>query len=456
MALGRRDGEREELWVATTDLPRSPGHPFYRALNGLLREIDFDRRVEALCESFYAKTGRPSIPPGVYFRMLFVGYFEGIDSQRGIAWRCQDSLSLREFLGVAIAERTPDHSSLTVIRQRLPLSVYEEVFTLVLSAAREKGLLSGKLVGVDSTLIEANAAMKSIVRKDTGEDWKAYVAGLAQKEGVVIESDADLRRFDKNRKGKSTSNQDWKSPSDPDAKITKMKDGTTHLAYKVEHAVDLETELVLSATVHPGDTGDAQTLIDSTLLAQRNVLAAGGEAPIEAVVADKGYHKAQSLAEIEALGLPVKTYVCDPTTSTRRRWSDKPSSWKDATARNRRRLRGPRNARLQRLRSERVERSFAHSCESGGARRSWIRGLVEVGKRYVAHVAAMNLGTILRKLIGVGSPRGLAALERALAALAALLRLAWTSARRPIVSVAAGLAAISLSLPFAESGRCAA
>jgi transposase len=455
MALGKRDGEREELWVATTDLPRSPGHPFYRALNRLLAEVGFDRKVEGLCEPFYAKTGRPSIPPGVYFRMLFVGYFEGIDSQRGIAWRCQDSLSLREFLGVSATERTPDHSSLTVIRQRLPLSVYEEVFTLVLSAAKEKGLLSGRLVGIDSTLIEANAAMKSIVRKETGEDWKAYVAGLAAKEGVAVKDDADLRRFDKNRKDKSTSNRDWESPSDPDAKITKMKDGSTHLAYKVEHAVDLETELVLSATVHPGDVGDAQTLISSTLVAQRNVASVGGEL-IEAIVADKGYHKAESLAEIEALNLAIKTYVCDPRSPARRRWTDKPSSWRDATMRNRRRLRGAHSRALQRLRSERVERSFAHACESGGARRTWIRGLIEVGKRYAAHVAAMNLGTILRRLIGVGSPRGLAALQRAFADFCASLRRAVTRLSVALADPIAPAAHAGAPWPFAHSARCAA
>jgi transposase len=430
MALGKRKSEHDELWIASTELPRSPGHPFYGALNRLLKEVEFDRRVEALCAPHYATTGRPSIPPGVYFRMLFVGYFEGIDSQRGIAWRCQDSLSLREFLGLAATDRTPDHSSLTVIRQRLPFSAYQEVFTLVLAAAEKKGLLSGRLLGVDSTLIEANAAMKTIVRKDTGDDWKAYVKGLAAKEGVEIKNDDDLRKFDKGRKDKSVSNRDWESPSDPDAKIAKMKDGRTHLAYKAEHAVDLESELVLSAAVHPADCGDAQTLPQSTLTAQQNIVGAGSAALIDAVAADKGYHKAETLAEIVSLGLGIRTYVCVPSKPLRRKWLDKPPAWKEATQSNKRRMASLTNRRLQRWRSERVERTFAHSCETGGARRSWIRGIEEVAKRYTAHVAALNLGVILRKLLGVGSPRGLAGLRDALLALWALLRLALTRTAR--------------------------
>jgi len=421
MALGKRRSDHQELWVATTSLPSSPGHPFYDALNALLGETDFDRKVEAMCEPHYAKVGRPSIPPGVYFRMLFVGYFEGISSQRGIAWRCQDSLSIRAFLGLAVDARSPDHSSLTVIRKRLPMEVYDEVFTLVLSLAASKGLLSGKLVGVDSTMIEANAAMKTIVRRDTKEDWKTYVRGLAEEEGVEIEDDEDLRRFDKGRKGKKVSNKDWESPTDPDAKIAKMKDGRTHLAYKVEHAIDLEHEIALSAAVHPADRGDADTLPDALLRAQGNVFATGSSQLVEGLAADKGYHKAESLAEVEAFGLGTRTYVCVPDSPSRRRWRDKPRAWKAATIRNRQRLRGSRNREYQRLRSERVERSFAHSCESGASRRSWLRGIVNVSKRYVAHVAAMNLGTILRKLIGVGTPKEMADLRAALAAFFASL-----------------------------------
>ena len=224
MALGQRRTERQqEMWVATAKLPASIGHVFYDSLNGVLRDGQFDHFAESLCEPFYEKGGRRSIPPGIYFRMIFVGYFEGIDSQRGIAWRCRDSLSLRKFLGYELHEKTPEHSSMTRIRQRLSLEVFEQVFAFVLSLVEDLGCLKGKTVGVDSTLLEANAAMKSIVRKDTGEDWEAYVRGLAEAEGVEINSDDDLRKFDRKRKGRKTSNREWESSSDPDARVMKMK-----------------------------------------------------------------------------------------------------------------------------------------------------------------------------------------------------------------------------------------
>ena len=417
MALGRRKKGHQELWVATTSLAQSPGHPFYEALNRLLAEAGFDEQVERWCEPHYAGTGRPGLAPGVYFRMLLVGYFEGLDSQRGIAWRCADSLSLQEFLGVGPGGKVPDHSTLTLTRQRLPLDVFERVFALVLKVAKEKDLLSGRLLGVDSTMVEANAAMRTIVRRESGEDWKAYVKRLAAEQGVEIKDDDDLRRFDKGRKDKGVSNKDWTSPSDPDAQITKMKDGRTHLAYKAEHAVDLESGLVLAATVHPATAPDGDTLGESVLKAQQNVLEAGSAVSIEAVVADKGYHKAESLAEVSAMPFAPTTYVSEPKRVQRRRWTDKPESWKKAVHGNRRRWRGGRSKQLHRLRSEHVERTFAHALETGRGRRTWIRGVVEVGKRYLMQIAGLNLGTILRQLIGVGTPRGLAARSAAFCAL---------------------------------------
>lgn len=254
MALGRRREQfQQDLMVSASALPRSPGHPFYAALNRLLSEAKFDAYVEGLCEPLYRDGGRPSIPPGVYFRMLFIGYFEGLDSQRGIAWRCSDSLSLRSFLGLKPTESTPDHSSLTIIRQRLLKELIEQVFSFVLTMAFEKKLLKGKSIGVDATTLEANAAMKSIVRRDGSGTWKAYLTKLAKEAGIEDPTDDQLRQFDRARKGKKTSNDDWQSPSDPDARITKMKDGTTGLAYKADHAVDLEAEIVVAADVRPAD-----------------------------------------------------------------------------------------------------------------------------------------------------------------------------------------------------------
>jgi transposase len=405
MSMGRKPSERQaDLWIATTNLPKSPGHVFYEKLNSLLGEADFDRYVEGLCKEYYAEdVGRESIPPGVYFRMLFVGYFEELNSQRGIAWRCSDSFSLRAFLGVAWNEATPDHSSLSKIRQRLPLLVHEHVFAFVLKVAQEKKLLRGKTVAVDATTLEANAAMKAIVRKDTGEDWKEYLKRLAAEEGIENPTDEELRRFDKKRT-KKVPNKEWESPIDPDSRITKMKDGRTHLAYKAEHAVDLESEFVLSAAIHTADQADSATLVPSIIQAQVNLVLAGSEQEVEEAVADKGYHKAETLADCE--DLETRTYIPEPKRE-KRKWKDKPSSWRKATRANRRRVKGNRSKRLQRLRSEYVERSFAHVCETGGGRRTWLRGLEKVTKRYLVQVAAHNLGLMMRKLFGMGKPRTL-------------------------------------------------
>ncbi len=405
MALGKRKREQQGLWIATTELPKSPGHPFYQKLNGLLAEAGFDRWVEKLCAPYYAeKLGRPSIPPGVYFRMILMGYFEGIGSQRGIAWRCSDSRSLAEFLGLAINEPTPDHSSLTRVHQRLPLEIHEQVFVFVLKIAAAKKLLQGKTVAVDSTTLEANAAMKAIVRTDNGEDWKTYLTRLAQEAGIDNPTAEDLRKFDKKRE-KKVSNDEWQSPTDPDSRITKMKDGTTHLAYKAEHVVDVETDLVLSAGVEAADHGDAESLCDSVVQADLNLRAAGSQARIRDVVADKGYHKASTLELCTSLD--YRTYIPEPKRPQRSRWTDKPAAYRAAVYANRRRVRGVRSKRLQHLRSELTERSFAHVCETGRARRTWLRGLDKVRKRYLLQVAARNLGLILRKLFGIGTPRTL-------------------------------------------------
>jgi transposase len=403
MALGRRrTSQQGELFLTSADLPQSPGHAFYDRLNALLAEADFDPFVEDLCRPHYAdEVGRPSLPPGTYFRMLFVGYFEGIDSQRGIAWRCADSFSLRAFLAVPFNEASPDHSSLTKIRQRLPEVVHEQVFARVLKLAHEKDVLRGTTVGVDSTTLEANAAMRAIVRKDTGEDYKTYLKRLATEAGMDDPTDEELRRFDRKRPKKG-SNKEWESGTDADSRIAKMKDGRTHLAYKAEHAVDLDSGLVLAAAVHPADQGDAATLVDSLVRAQVNLVRADVDVDVEEGVADKGYHKSEALAECAEWG--VRTYIPEPKRK-KRVWTDKPESWRVATAANRRRVTGARGKRLQKKRSELVERSFAHVCETGGGRRTWLRGRTNVSKRYQIQVAAHNLGVVMRALFGVGKPR---------------------------------------------------
>lgn len=407
MALGKRKQEQQAAWVATTELPKSPGHPFYKKLNQLLAEAGFDAWLEALCAPYYsADRGRESIPPGVYFRMILVGYFEGISSQRGIAWRCSDSRSLAEFLGLPVQEETPDHSSLSRIHARLPLQVHEAMFVFVLRVAAEKKLLSGQTVSVDSTLLEADAAMKSIVRRATGEDWKTYVRGLAAEAGLENPTDEELRRFDKTRKNKKVSNDDWQSPNDPESRIARLKDGRTHLAYKAEHVVDLDTDLVLAAEIYSADRGDTDTLPESLVQAQKNVIQADSPANIQEVVADKGYHAAETLAVVnEALG--IRTYIPEPKRKTAWKWRERPAAERRAVTANHRRVGAVRSKKLQRLRSEFTERTFAHVCETGGARRCWLHGRLKVAKRYLLQVAARNLGRIMRHLFGMGTPKGL-------------------------------------------------
>jgi len=410
MALGRQGGERqEELWIVASEVPRSAGHAFYEKLNALLQGAGFDKWLEGLCEAHYASSGRPSIPPGVYFRMLLVGYFEGLGSQRGIAWRCSDSLSLRAFLGLSLTDSSPDHSSLTRIRDRLPMGVHHAVFRFVLQVASEHGLIQAKQVAVDATTLEANAAMKSIVRRDNGDDWKAYLKNLMVEAGEIDNddepTDEELRRFDKCRKGKKVSNQDWKSSSDPDSRITKMKDGRTHLAHKAEHVIDLQTEIILAAPVYPADHGDCTTLPDSLVEARLALDAVGIETPIEEVVADKGYHSAAALEVVEFLGM--RTYIPEPQLKHKRRWKDKDPESKRRVYANRRRTRTAKGKRLQRQRSERVERSFAHVCETGGARRAWLRGEEKVSKRHLMAAMGHNLGVVMRSLFGVGTAKSL-------------------------------------------------
>ena len=412
MAMGKRQQRQEPLFILADGLPKSAGHPFYQKLNALLAEVDFDRWIERRCQQYYEheeKRGQPSLPPGVYFRMLLVGYFEGIDSQRGIAWRCADSLSLRQFLGIPLAETTPDPKTLSNTRRRLPEEVFDEVFQFVLGIAAEKRLISGKTVGVDSSTLEANAAMKSIVRRDTGEDWKQFVTRLMRDEGAIEKdhepSDEEIRRFDQQRKNKKVSNDEWVSRSDPESRITQLKDGRTHLAYKAEHVVDLQSDVILAAEIYRADHGDTQTLVDSVMEAVENVQQAGVETEIEEIVADKGYHAAETIELAEHLNF--RTYIPERKQRYHSRWQDKPAALQRAVYANRRRLKRSKSRSFQRLRSERCERTFAHVCDTGGMRRSWLKEVVNVSKRYLIAAAAHNLGRIMRKLFGIGKPRTL-------------------------------------------------
>ena len=400
--------------VTWREMPRSPGHVFYDRLQGVLIEAGFEAFVEAACAPYYAaKMGAPSIPPGRYFRMHMVGYFEGIDSERGIEWRCADSLSLREFLRLRTTERVPDHSWLSKTRSRLPAEVHETVFGWVLTLIAERGLVKGDRIGIDASTMEANAALRTIVRRETGETYREMLKRMAEASGIATPSASDLVRIDRARKGKKLSNADWVSGTDPEAKIARMKDGTTHLAYKPEHAVDLDTGAVVAAEIHPADEGDTMTL-SGTLQAAAANLAKVDRAPSTTetaeLVADKGYHSRAVLKDLD--GGVWKTRIAEPRRTTLLRWHGDTEA-RDAVYANRNRLRSAVGKAAMRRRAEIVERSFAHNLERGGMRRTWLRGRQNVQKRYLIHVASHNLGILMRLLIGAGTPKEATARGRA-------------------------------------------
>jgi transposase len=408
MAMGKRKDPQGGMWIATSELARSPGHPFYERLNGLLDQHGFDAFVEERCRGFYAeRMGRPSLPPGRYFRLLLIGYFEGIDSERGIAWRVADSLTLREFLGLSLSEQPADHSTISRNRRLIDVETHQEVFAWVLAVLAKEGLLRGQTIGVDATTLEANAAMKSIVRRDTGEAYGEFLRRLAEESGQATPTRAELARQDQKRKGKG-SNDDWRNPHDPEAKITKMKDGRTHLAHKAEHAVDLETGAVLGLTVQPADRGDTQSLEQTLLAVLENFAVVAeqvelAEPVLTELVADRGYHSGAVLRRTEELGL--RSYIAEPQ-RPRRRWRGRDAE-KKATYANHRRMRRARGKKLARWRVEKVERSMAHAYETGGLRRLHLRGHPNVLKRLLVHVAGFNLGLVMRKIWGHGTPRSL-------------------------------------------------
>ena len=414
MSMSKRQTQRQQqFWINTEDIVTSPGHPFYQRLNELLDEHGFDRFVESRCERFYAEgVGRPSIPPGVYFRMLLIGYFEGIDSERGIAWRCADSLALRRFLGYGLDQRTPDHSSLSVIRTRLDIETHREIFQWVLKVLSKSGLLKGKTIGIDATTLEANAALRSIVRRGTEQPYEQFLADLAKASGIETPTREDIARIDRKRPKKGC-NDDWYNPDDPDAKITKMKDGRTHLAHKAEHAVDLETGAIVAVTLQPANEGDTTTLYESLSETAQNLAEVRDDMQesdyakrdmLEEVVADKGYHSNQTMRQLKQLG--IRSYVSEPNYRGRRHWKDKAAEQR-AVYGNRRRIRGTRGKALLRKRGEVLERTFAHCYDRGGMRRTHLRTHGRILKRLLIHVAGCNLGLVMRRLFGMGTPRGL-------------------------------------------------
>ena len=417
----RRDSEvQPDLMMTWAEVPRSPGHVFYDRLQKLLQEGGFDSFVEESCKSYYApRMGAPSVPPGRYFRMLLIGYFEGIHSERGIVWRCSDSLSLREFLRLSSREKVPDHSWMSKTRSRLPHEVHDKVFGWVLALVAGHDLVKGDRIGVDGSTMEANAALRTIISRDTssgggGETYREMLSRMAKESGIDTPTVDDLIRLDRKRKGKKLSNADWESPVDPDAKIARMKNGSTHLAYKPEHAVDLDTGVIVAAPIHAADQGDTATL-EATLNTAAQQLGAVGLAPTADspcdLVTDKGYHSREVLKRLD--GDVWKARISEPAPANGyHRWHGDEAARKVVYA-NRARLKSAVGRKAMRKRGEMVERSFAHVLDRGGMRRTWLRGRENVHKRYLIHVAGFNLSVLMRALYGAGTPRTLGGASKA-------------------------------------------
>ena len=411
MGTRKKRQRQEGLWYGG-ELPAAPGHPFYKRLNEILDNAKFDPFCETSCASFYHhKLGRPSLPPGQYFRVMMVGFFEGLDSERGIAWRLADSLTLRQFLSIGLDEKTPDHVTISRTRRLIDGETHQRIFSWVLERLAQAGLIKGKTIGVDSTTLEANAAMKSIVRRDTGESYMAYLKRLAEADGIDAKDAAALLRMDRKRK-KKTSNEDWKSPSDEEADITKLKDGRTALAYQAENAVDMETGAIVTVTTHGGAASDTATITETVMDAAIAVAdlitekTPEGEYEVhpdgvQEVVADKGYHSNEVALGLAAM--EVRTYIAEPDRGPRN-WNGKAAE-KAAVYRNRRRIQGDRGKRLQRQRGERIERNFAHQFDTGGLDRLYVRGKENVHKKFLIQAAACNLALLMRSTYGSGKPR---------------------------------------------------
>lgn len=418
MSLGRRSRQGQEaMWIETASLRLSRGHPFYERLNKILNTGDFDGFAGSACKPFYSKTGRPGLAPGIYFRLLMVGYFEGIDSERGIAWRVADSLALRQFLGIELHESTPDHTTISRTRRLIDLETHRTVFGWVLNILAEQGLLKGNTISIDGTTLEANAALRSIVHRGTGEAYNEFLKKLAAESGIETPTREQLAKLDRKRPRKG-SNEEWESPEDPDSRIVKMKDGRTHLAHKAEHAVDLETGAVVAVVLHSATAGDTQTVLDTLCEAGENICAVAAETaagvsaegPAELVL-DKGYHSNEVLRTLK--DWKVRSYCSEPDRG-QRRWSGKEEE-QAAVYGNRRRIRGERGKGLLRQRGEKVERSFAHMYETGGMRRTHLRRHPNILKRLLIHAAAFNLGLLMRGIAGAGTPRQLTESVQALA-----------------------------------------
>jgi transposase len=417
MIRSQRREQQAEFWIARNDLARAQASRYYEKLNETLDGLEFTAKVHQLCAPFYTsgEGGRPPIDPVVYFKMLMVGFLENLPSERAIAARCADSLMIRRFLGYDLNEETPEHSSFTVIRQRLDAEVFQALFDLILEGLRAHGLLRGKNLGIDSSVIEANASLRGLENRNTGEAYWEYVKRLAADAGVDVRDAAAVRRFDRKREGRKTSNEEWVNPHDPEAKVAKAKDGASDMLYKPQNVVDLDTGAVLHAEVRPADKGDteglAERIVETAALVEaiREASVSEGEklvpASTQTMTGDKGYFSVSELATIQECG--IKTIVSDPIGN--RRLDKLEDEERLAVQRAHRSARSKYGKALLRRRGMHIERSFAHILDSGGMRRATLCGQENLDKRYKIAAATYNLSQLMRHLLGLGTPKQAAA-----------------------------------------------
>lgn len=413
MFTAKKKAAQAEFWIAADQGVTSTKNGFYAKLDETLESFDFAAKVRALCAPAYAKSGvgRPGIDPVVYLKMLMAGFFEDLPSERAMAARCADSIAIRQFLNYELTEATPDHSSLWIIRQRLAGPIYEQVFTLVLSALQEQGLLKGRHVGIDSSVMEANASLRGLVNRNTGAAYWEYVKRLAAQSGIAPEDSAAVRKSDRKRP-KKMSNQEWENPDDPDAKIGPKKDGATDMLYKPQTVVDPDTGAIVGAELLPGDPADNQAVATAILEAQPNIHAACGrdqeELTVQTTTADKGDY---AVGQLQALPREqIKTVICDPINNRR---LDKLAPAEQAVVKAAERsTRSQYGKALLRQRGQHIERAFADIPDCGGLRRATLRGRQNLQKRFQLAAAFYNLSQLMRKLFGVGTPKQCAAMGR--------------------------------------------
>ena len=400
--------EQREFWVLAGELPAATPDGFYRRVNRTLEKLGIAAEVWKICTPAYAdasKGGRPGIDPVVYLKMLMVGFFEDLPSERAIAARCADSLSIRGFLGYALTEATPDHSSLSVIRQRLCQEQFHAIHVVLLRALRAHGLLKGRNLGIDSSVIEANASLRALQHRNSEENYWDYVKRLAAEAGVDPADAKAVRRFDKKRPGRKTSNQEWVNPHDAEAKVGRTKDGATDMIYKPEHVSDLDSGAIIEPQVRPGDAADNAGTAERVMAAVGTLLEVAPEADVEklgaTLAADEGYFAVEQIGELQRCG--VRTVIADPLAGRRR--SDPPAGHREILHRARRATTSKSGRALLRKRGEHLERGFCHLLDHGGLRRATLRGCENLTKRHLAAAMSFNLSLLLRTLFGIGTAK---------------------------------------------------